>query len=70
MTTLMKRSVENYQKAPVSALFTEAGMLTLMAQDAYILEKTEEKAVFKAFSEIADALVMKYENLLDEKPIP
>lgn len=67
MTTLMKRSVENYQKAPVSALFTEAGMLTLMAQDAYILEKTEEKAVFKAFSEIADALVMKYENLLDEK---
>ena len=38
-----------------------------MAQDAYILEKTEEKAVFKAFSEIADALVMKYENLLDEK---
>lgn len=66
MTSQMTRAIENYQKAPVSALFTEKGMLALSAQAPYIFEKTEETAVFKSFSEIVDAVSMKYENLLDE----
>lgn len=67
MTTGMKRAFENYQKAPVSALYTEQGMLSLsLTTRPCIFEASDETMEFLTFSEIADILIQKYEDLLNE----
>ncbi len=65
MTTRMGRAFEGYQNAPLSATFTEKGMLFLSAQTSYDFEETDEQAVFLDFSEIASKVKEKYDNLLD-----
>lgn len=67
MTTAMSRAFEDYQKAPVSALYTEQGILALaLSRPPYIFEASDELLEFLPFSEIADVLIQKYDNLLDE----
>lgn len=67
MTTGMSRAVENYQKAPVSALYTEQGILNLsLTYPPYIFEASDEISQLLPFSEIADVLIQKYNDLLDD----
>lgn len=66
MTSLMSRAIVNYQRAPVAALYNKNGMLTLMANEPYLFEHSEDIALFKPFPEIADVLIAKYDNLLNE----
>ena len=66
MTSLMSRAIENYQKATVTALYNKNGMLTLMANETYFFEHSEDVTAFKPFPEIADALIAKYDYLLNE----
>lgn len=68
MTSSMMRAFETYQKAPVAALYTEQGMLALaMTDPAYVFEPSEEAAQFLAFPEIAQTVIQKYEDMLDEE---
>ena len=67
MTTAMSRAVESYQKAPVSALYTEQGILSLALTEApCIFESSDQILEFLPFTEIADVLIQKYTDLLDD----
>lgn len=66
MTTLMNRAIESYQKAPVSALYNKDGLLTLLAYTPYQFEETEEVTALKPFSEIAESVMEKYDNLIND----
>lgn len=66
-TTSMYRAFENYTKAPVNAIYTREGRVGLsMTEPPYLFEPAEEPSEFRPFSEIADVLVQKYEDMLDE----
>lgn len=66
MTKRIGRAFENYQKAPLSAMCSEKGILCLNATAPYKFETTEDKASFLAFPEIVSTVEQKYDNLLDE----
>lgn len=67
MTSAMTRAVESYQKAPVSALYTKQGMLSLSTSTpTVIFEQSDEVLEFLPFSEIADGVIQKYNDLLDD----
>lgn len=67
MTTAMSRAFLTYQKAPVYATCGETGILGMsLIEPPYILEGSTEPAEFLAFPEIADTVVQKYENLLED----
>ena len=67
MSLNMQVAYENYQKAPVSACFSQNGMQALLAEEPYLLEPTDVKADFLSFEEIADRVIEKYERLLLEE---
>ncbi len=68
MTTSEKRALENYKKAPISALFTAEGMLDCaLLYPTLVFEDTEEKIEFLPFTEIADVIINKYDELLEEE---
>lgn len=69
MTTTNKRAFESYQRAPVSAAYTKNGCVCLAAGVPYCFEKTDKKAVFLPFGEIAAAVEKRYENLLTDSPV-
>ena len=66
MTTRMTRCLETYEKANVSAVCTKDGVLNIYASPLYDLKETDKNIEFLSFEEIADSLVNRYENLLDE----
>lgn len=67
MSGNMQAAFESYQIAPVTACFSKDGMLSLSAAEPYILEASEERAVFLPFSEIAGKVIEKYDRLLLEE---
>lgn len=67
MTSAMTRAIESYKKAPVSALYTEQGMLSLaLTEPPYVFEPSGKASEFMAFPQIADVLIQKYNDLLDD----
>lgn len=66
MTTRIGRAFESYQRAPVSAICSEQGILSVTAIAPYKFVPTQEKAEFLPFPEVAAVVEQKYENLLDE----
>lgn len=67
MTSAMSRAVESYQKATVSAIYTEQGLLSLSLTEApCVFERSEEVLEFLPFPEIADVVIQKYDELLDD----
>lgn len=66
MTTRMKRINVGYAGAPLSATYTEQGMLQLNTGKAYDFEATQELASFAEFPEVASTIISRYDNLLDD----
>ena len=66
MTTRMTRCLDTYEKANVSAVCTKDGVLSIYANPLYDLKETDENVEFLSFEEVADSLVNRYENLLDD----
>lgn len=67
ITSAMSRAFESYQKAPISAVYTKQGMLSLALTEApCIFEHSDETLEFLKFPEIADILEEKYSALLDD----
>lgn len=64
MTMGMAFAYENYQNAPVQAIVSDQGILTLVAEAPYNFEESSELLSFLPFSEIASKVEEKYENLL------
>lgn len=68
MTTNMRYAFENYTKVSLSAVYTEQGLQCLvLTKPPFLLEPAGEAPGFLAFSEIADVLFRKYEDMLDEE---
>ena len=70
MTTAKTRALESYQKAPISALYTEKGLLSFsLTTPPYKFVKSNDRGDFLSFSEIAKLLEQRYEDLLEDDEV-
>ena len=70
MTTAKTRALESYQKAPISALYTEKGLLSFsLTTPPYKFVKSNDRVDFLSFSEIAKLLEQRYEDLLEDDEV-
>ncbi len=69
--TQSKRYIgDTYKLAPLAAVYTAQGALSIsMSSPTFEFEKTDEIVPFLLFGDIADVVVQKYEELLEDENI-
>ncbi len=67
--TMSKRYIgDTYKKAPLTAIYTAQGALSIsLSSPPFAFEKTDEKAQFLPFGDIADVISAKYDELLENE---
>ncbi len=71
LLTQSKRYIgDTYKKAPLGAVYTAQGALSIsLTYPPFAFEKTNEIVPFLSFEDIADVVVQKYEELLEDENI-